>query len=49
MLWLKDDYPETTPFIQEGSNGSWLLEVEVNSMDPVNRIIRSMPSEIRII
>ena len=46
MLWLKDDYPETAPFIQESSDGIWFLEVEVNSMDPVNRILRSMPGEI---
>ena len=46
MLWLKDDYPETLPFIQEDAGGNWLLAVEVNSMDPVNRIVRSMPGEI---
>ena len=46
MLWLKDDYPETAPFIKEDSNGNWLLVVEVNSMDPVNRIVRSMPGEV---
>jgi proteasome accessory factor C len=48
MLWLKDDYPETTPFINEGSDGIWLLDVEVNNMDPVNRILRSMPGEVSI-
>jgi 6-phosphogluconolactonase (cycloisomerase 2 family) len=25
MLWLKDDYPETAPFIKEDSDGNWLL------------------------
>ena len=49
MLWLKDDYPETGPFIQEGSDGNWLLAVEVNSMDPVNRIVRSMPTDFKIL
>jgi predicted DNA-binding transcriptional regulator YafY len=46
MLWLKDDYPETGPFIKEDSDGNWLLAVEVNSIDPVNRIVRSMPGEV---
>ncbi len=46
MLWLKDDYPETASIIKECTDGNWLLSVEVNSMDPVNRIIRSMPGEI---
>jgi hypothetical protein len=49
MLWLKDDYPETVPFIMEDSNGNWVLAVEVNSMDPVNRIVRSMPGEVEFI
>ena len=49
MLWLKDDYPETAPFIKEDSDGNWKLAVEVNSMDPVNRIVRSMPGEIEFI
>jgi predicted DNA-binding transcriptional regulator YafY len=48
MLWLKDDYPETKPFIKEVSDGNWMLAVEVNSMDPVNRIVRSMPGEVLI-
>jgi proteasome accessory factor C len=48
MLFLKDDYPETAPFIKEQVDGSWLLEVEVNSMDPVNRIVRSMPGEVEM-
>lgn len=49
MLFLKDDYPETAPFIEEGSDGNWILEVVVNSMDPVNRIVRSMPGEVEIV
>lgn len=49
MLWLKDDYPETGPFIKEQADGSWLLDVEVNSMDPVNRIVRSMPGEVNFL
>ncbi len=46
MLWLKDDYPETATFLHESSDGSWLLDVEVNSMEPVHRIVRSMPGEV---
>ena len=49
MLWLKDDYPETASYIQERSDGKWLLEVEVNSMEPVNRIVRSMPGEVAVV
>ena len=49
MLWLKDDYPETGPFIKEDSDGNWVLAVEVNSMDPVNRIVRSMPGEVNFL
>ena len=48
MLWLKDDYPETASYIQERSDGKWLLDVEVNSMEPVNRMIRSMPGEVEV-
>jgi hypothetical protein len=46
MLFLKDDYPATAPFLKEQADGSWLLEVEVNSLEPVERIVRSMPNEI---
>lgn len=49
MLFLKDDYPETANFLTEQNDGFWLLNVEVNSMDPVNRILRSMPGEIEIL
>jgi proteasome accessory factor C len=49
MLWLKDDYPTTSEFLSEQVDGSWLLEVEVNNMDPANRIVRSMPGEIKIL
>jgi proteasome accessory factor C len=49
MLWLKDDYPDTARFLKEGSNGKWILEVEVNSMEPVKRIMRSMPGEVELI
>lgn len=49
MLFLKDDYPETANFLTEQNDGFWLLNVEVNNMDPVNRILRSMPGEIEIL
>ena len=49
MLFLKDDYPSTVDFFTEEKDGTWLLEVCVNSMEPVNRIIRSMPLEITLI
>lgn len=46
MLWLKDDYPLSTKFIKEDEAGQWILKVGVFNMEPVNRIIRSMPDEI---
>jgi hypothetical protein len=49
MLFLKDDYPATADFILKQNDGTWLLSVEVNSMEPVNRILRSLPNEIKII
>ena len=35
MLFLKDDYPATADYLTDQKDGSWLLEVEVNSMVPV--------------
>ncbi|MHA8091923.1 helix-turn-helix transcriptional regulator [Aquirufa regiilacus] len=49
MLFLKDDYPATAPFLKEQADGSWLLEVVVNSMEPVERILRGMPGEVEVI
>jgi proteasome accessory factor C len=49
MLFLKDDYPATADFLTEQKDGSWLLEVEVNSMEPVDRIVRGMPEEVKIL
>ena len=46
MLWLRDDYPFSVNYIKEAEDGNWILEVEVFTMEPVNRIIRSMPDEI---
>jgi proteasome accessory factor C len=46
MLWLRDDYPLSVNFIKEAEDGHWILDVEVYNMEPVNRIIRSMPDEI---
>ena len=48
MLFLKDDYPETANFLTEQTDGFWLLNVEVNSMEPVSRILRSMPDELHL-
>jgi predicted DNA-binding transcriptional regulator YafY len=49
MLFLKDDYPATADFLTEQKDGTWSLDVVVNSMEPVERIVRSMPNEIKII
>lgn len=46
MLWLKDDYPLSVSFIKEVEDGKWILEVIVFNLEPVNRILRSMPDEI---
>jgi predicted DNA-binding transcriptional regulator YafY len=46
MLWLKDDYPLSVHFMKEVADGQWMLEVEVFNMEPVHRIIRSMPDDI---
>jgi hypothetical protein len=48
MLWLRDDYPSSVDFIKEDEDGHWILEVEVFNLEPVNRMIRSMPDEITI-
>ncbi|MEY4273173.1 MAG: hypothetical protein RL638_121 [Bacteroidota bacterium] len=31
MLFLKDDYPATADFLNEHKDGTWLLDVKVNS------------------
>jgi predicted DNA-binding transcriptional regulator YafY len=49
QLWIKDDYPDTSTYLKDIGNGSWLLEVEVFNMEPVNRILRSMPNDIQLI
>ncbi len=46
MLWLRDDYPLSISFMKEESDGQWILDVKVFTMEPVNRIIRSMPNDI---
>jgi predicted DNA-binding transcriptional regulator YafY len=48
MLFLKDDYPATAEFLKEQKDGTWLFEVEVNSMEPVERIVRGMPGEVNL-
>jgi predicted DNA-binding transcriptional regulator YafY len=49
MLFLKDDYPATVDFLTEQKDGTWLLDVEVNSMEPVERIVRGMPGEVNLV
>ncbi len=49
MLFLKDDYPATANFLSEQKDGTWLLDVEVNNMEPVERIVRGMPGDFAII
>ena len=49
MLWLKDDYPLSVSFMKEEADGQWILETEVFNMEPLNRIIRSMPEEIELL
>ncbi len=49
MLFLKDDYPATIHFLHEQKDGTWLLDVEVNSMEPVERILRGMPGEVEVV
>jgi predicted DNA-binding transcriptional regulator YafY len=49
QLWIKDDYPETSTYLKDLDDGSWLLDVEVFNMEPVNRILRSMPDDIQLI
>ena len=46
MLWLKDDYPLSVSFMKEEADGQWILDVKVFTIEPVNRIIRSMPEDI---
>lgn len=46
MLWLRDDYPLSFNFMKEEYDGQWICEAEVFSIEPVNHIIRSLPSDI---
>jgi proteasome accessory factor C len=48
QLWIKDDYPDTSSYLKDLGDGSWLLDVEVYNMEPVNRILRSMPNDIQL-
>ncbi len=45
-LWFKDDYPLSVGFMKEVEGGQCILETEVFNMEPVHRIIRSMPNDI---
>ncbi len=49
MLWLKDDYPNSSDYISQISEDKWILMTKVYSMEPVHRLIRSMPNEILLI
>jgi len=46
-LWLKDDYPQSADFLTEVESGQWLLDTYVFNIEPVHRIIRSMPEDIK--
>ncbi len=46
MLWLKDDYPISVDYISQISDDKWILMTKVYSMEPVHRLIRSMPEDI---
>jgi proteasome accessory factor C len=48
QLWIKDDYPDTITYLKDLGDGFWLLEIEVFNMEPVNRILRSMPNDIQL-
>jgi predicted DNA-binding transcriptional regulator YafY len=48
-LWLKDDYPLSLSYMNEVKDGHWILEVDVFSMEPINRIVRSMPDDIEML
>lgn len=48
-LFLKDDYHEIADFIKKLEDGDCLLDVEENNLEPVNRIVRSMPSEVVVV
>jgi proteasome accessory factor C len=47
MLWLKDDYPQSNNFLTEVESGLWVLDTYVFNREPVHRIIRSMPEDIK--
>lgn len=49
MLWLKDDYPNSVEYISHISDNKWILVTKVYSLEPVHRLIRSMPEEILLI
>lgn len=46
MLWMKDDYPLSVKYIHQAENGYWILEAIVYSLEPVKRLLRSMPGDI---
>jgi hypothetical protein len=47
MLWLKDDYPQSVKFIKEDEAGHWILNVDVFSLEPIRRIMRGLPNDIK--
>ena len=49
MLWLIDDYPLSAKFVKEDEAGLWVLNADVFSLEPVHRIIRSMPEDIELL
>jgi predicted DNA-binding transcriptional regulator YafY len=49
MLFLKDDYPLTAEYLTEQNDGTWLLSVKINSLEPLDRIIKGMPNDVIVL
>jgi predicted DNA-binding transcriptional regulator YafY len=49
MLFLKDDYPLTAEHLTEQNDGTWLLNVKINSLEPLDRILKGMPNDVNIL
>ena len=49
MLFLKDDYPLTAEYLTEQNDGTWLLNIKINSLEPLDRILKGMPNDVNIL